>query len=472
MNKRIWLVVVIGVVAGAGLVWEESRSPRQVITSPDGEKYQFAGVTIGTNHVAGSMAARLVNRLPSSAANFVRKYLGSRLGPLESRSTRDPELFIWFRPLATKALPFGVVKGFVARLADQAGVEAGGGSGGIGFPRGGQLDWAFTPVSMVVPRRSRMLECYFYSGAPGDHDGSHLTNIARVSFPNPFYGRFPQWQAESVPAVKQLGDLEVRLCDFMTGHRVAGTVPATADGIRGLRCQPAAPGQDMETIFDVSFNSPRGTNEAWMLQSAELSDATGNLLRKAQFISSSTLSPDRVRPQPSGRTTCSEYFDGTLWPDEAAWRLKLEVKRCFGFATNELAVFRNVPIPELGTPHFTPITNIIGGMQVMLTHFIHRANINKMEATELWRRRDLASEIRVELPGKPSGVALDFVSVTADHGVAEQSFPSFDRGAAYYVLLLKTIPTNAQTMSFTWALQKPRTVEFLVKPPDRTRSRL
>ena len=33
------------------------------------------------------------------------------------------------------------------------------------------------------------------------------------------------------------------------------------------------------TEFDISLSSPRGTNEAWVLHSAEISDATGNFLR-------------------------------------------------------------------------------------------------------------------------------------------------------------------------------------------------
>ncbi len=35
-----------------------------------------------------------------------------------------------------------------------------------------------------------------------------------------------------------------------------------------------------------------------------------------------------------------------------------------------------------------------------------------------------------------------------------------------HVLLIDALPTNAQTLDITFVVQKTRTVEFLVKPPE------
>ena len=50
-----------------------------------------------------------------------------------------------------------------------------------------------------------------------------------------------------------------------------------------------------------------------------------------------------------------------------------------------------------------------------------------------------------------------------DAGQAENMAPNSPDFA--YVVCVKCIPTNAKTMDFTLAVQKIRTVEFLVAPP-------
>jgi hypothetical protein len=447
-------LAVAAIVVTAWLLWDRTPTgPPQIVTLPNGLEYQFAGVTYGTKNVPPSLEAKLVNSLPKGLANMTRRYAGPKIGQYNSgASYKETELFVWFQRLETN-MPLGITSStLAARLADQAGVEAGAPSYAA---FASSVVWSYAAFP-VFPRRSRVLQCNLY---PFGGPGNPATPFARVTFPNPLYGDFPQWKPEPVPAMKMAGDLEVRLDEFTAGRQQGGATVVKANGSRGLPVPPAIRGQDTVTAFDVSLISWRGTNEAWVLNSAEISDATGNVLRNNSFHSSINVFRGYSGPQQPGKTVCSETIRGTLWPDEPAWRLKLEVKRAVGFAPEEVVTFKNVPVPAVGATNATTITKKVGGIQIVLTKFARRPNIT-MNALGMY---EMTSQIWVELPRKPAGVALDFLKMTTDAGEAEQygsGTPEFG-----YVVYVKTIPTNAQTVDLTFVVQKTRVVEFLVQPP-------
>ena len=186
-----------------------------------------------------------------------------------------------------------------------------------------------------------MLQLDFYPFYVGARSA---TPVGSISIPNPLYGNYPQWTPEQLPAVKKAGDLEVRLDDLKAGTRLGGAPVIMPNGSIVKPYDPA-------TKFDFSVRSSRGTNEVWVLESAELSDATGNVLRNTATSFSSTMMAfaGYNPPQQFDWAAYSEDISGTLWPDEAAWRLKLEFKRASGFAPEEVVTFKNVPVPGVGT---------------------------------------------------------------------------------------------------------------------------
>jgi len=355
VTKRIWLALVVATAMTGGLRCIEAQpTPPQIITLSNGEQYQFAGVTFDT-----------INVPPPS-----RKNIGARITQFnEGQKSERPQLFVWFQWSATNAPSARRTSALIARLADQGGVERGA-TTDPAFDRGVTWDYAEFPV---IPRRSQMLQCNFYAG-------NSLNPVASISFTNPLYGHFPEWKPEPVPAVKKAGDLEVRLENLMTGIELSGTPPILANGKQGIGFHPAQSGIHLATFFDVSLTSARGTNEEWVVQSAELSDATGNVLASPSNVGSSG---GNVSPM----TFMGEYrlsLPGTLWPDEAAWRLKLELKRKSGFAPDELVTFKNVPVPKIGITNFPPITNMVGGVQLVLKEFVEngdRTNIRYPRGT-------------------------------------------------------------------------------------------
>ena len=172
-------------------------------------------------------------------------------------------------------------------------------------------------------------------------------------------------------------------------------------------------------------------------------------------------------------TFSGEYrlsIPGTLWPDEAAWRLKLELKRKSGFAPEELVTFKNVPVPQIGKTNFAPITNMVGGVQIVLRTFVENGDRTKIRypggtnANFSVIDRTPETMVAVELPDHPEGVAVDFVKMIADTG---ETFEKHGNGwmPFWRRATLKFIPSNTQTVDITWVVQRMRSVEFLVKPP-------
>jgi hypothetical protein len=220
--------------------------------------------------------------------------------------------------------------------------------------------------------------------------------------------------------------------------------------------------------------SPSGTSAIWEFFSAELSDATGNVLRNESFT---VRFNGGFPPKQFVSLPYMDTIQGTLWPDEAAWRLKLEFKREFGLAPEEILTFTNVPVPAMGTTNLMGLTKTACGIQIELTKFVRQPNVpvnsfGRSEVTfELPGRPEgvadkggLGSGARgLELPGKPDPVAIDFMGMETDAGRAE-GYESEFRDSAY-VIYVQNIPTNARTMNLTLVVQKTRTVEFLVQPP-------
>jgi hypothetical protein len=197
----------------------------------------------------------------------------------------------------------------------------------------------------------------------------------------------------------------------------------------------------------LDIHSPRGTNEAWLVQPAELSDATGN----------------RVQDDFCSRWSVTDeyHFGPALWPDESAWRLMLTLRRFRGYDSEEVLTFTNVPVPALGATNTLFRTNSIHGVPVVLKQeFIREPD----RAPVVLRGSMSATHVVLELVNHPDGFVVDFVQLNADTGwkPRESSNRQTTNSAGVYLF---SIPADVRTLDLTWAVQKVRTVEFLVKPP-------
>jgi hypothetical protein len=300
----------------------------------------------------------------------------------------------------------------------------------------------------VVPRRSPMLECrlaeYWDSGST-----RVSSDLGRLKFRNPLFGDYPLWQPEALPAVKSAGeDIKVRLNSFRRTQSPARPPPFGDPTFR----------------FSVTFESPRNKDEKWTLAEAEVTDATGNRM-------------DQDIRFPAGPEGYGIY--GVLWPNEAAVRLTLTLKRTSGFLPSELVTFTNLPVLLLNRgsyapPNGTSLTNSLDGIPIAVRNIL----------TDSWHRMHEPSGwnycVEAELPTHPPGVIADILEVASDAGnvlTAPDSlgpYGPYPRTSIEYHqddLTSRTkygnvtaVTSPAKYLNVTVAVQKTHTVEYLVKP--------
>ena len=438
---------VLAIAVAGGLLWKKGPPP-QIVTLPNGEKYRFAGATYSTTAVPPSLAARAVSWLPAPVADLARKRFAASLSQNRPGDKfPSPQLMVWFRRLGSNAVPAASRYNPIVVLADQAGVVAG--HDGLAGDQTGTA-WLFAAFSLV-PKRSRVLECNFYRGFD---DGL----IGKVSFANPLYGQFPQWQPEPVPIVKRVEDLEVRLERLQTGYPPPRHMLLTDPPPEGFETELTTPKLPLSSLGPelgyISLRSSAGSN-TWVLRDAELSDGTGNRLLDSW-----------ANVQGLRTNWASGYIrltQGTLWPNEAAWRLKLEFNRPAGLASGDLVTFSNVPILKAGAPRPIKRTAAFGPYQVVLEETM--VQNGQGSGFLKWR---------LELLNPPDGLAAQVARAMADTGaqlpVLQRFQPAEARPGGGYdsveqFAMLSGVPTNATAVDVTCAIQKKRTVEFLVKPP-------
>ncbi len=193
-----------------------------------------------------------------------------------------------------------------------------------------------------------------------------------------------------MPAVRQSGDLTVRLDDLITGDPDYLVEPVhLAGGEQVGTLRPVNPGEPENVFFDVLATSGERTNEDWVMHHAVLSDPGGN-----------TLAADS--PTILGKAHELGLVSGTLWPDEPAWRLKLEFKRSAGFPPEDVVTLKNVSLPGAGGTNNGPVSIMVGGM--------------RLEIVKIGRNPN-AANITFELTDRPKGVAVDLVMMTTDDGM-------------------------------------------------------
>ena len=432
--------LALALLAAGWLGWYLVFSPgsRQIITLSDGHQYEFAGTSCGTNSVPPGVLAHLVSWLPDSWADYLRAKLGPHLWLTQPLHLQEA-MVVWLKPIGPRAsAPFAA--------GNTIGIN------GILVAPGGSVEstpctanylyfaGAFTGESVyggatgpqsyvflwfpVVTHRQRTLECKLVEVSGNGVSAKVVQpDLGLLKFHNPLFGHYPQWQAEAVPATKPAGDgLNVRLKNFGKG-----TNGATYE-------------------FSLAFDSANGTNEKWTVSQIEVTDATGG-----------HLAVD-VR-YPVGAGTYGIY--NGMWPDEAAIKLKLTLKRNSGFLPSELMTFTNLPVlPLIGSyspANGTTLTNRLNGIPITVRNIL----------TDSWHARHAPRggyAVELVLATQPSGVVGDILEVSTDAGDVLTTRDTVNPDPNTYIEYDRGLPHPAKSLNVTVAVQKTRTVEFLVKP--------
>jgi hypothetical protein len=276
----------------------------------------------------------------------------------------------------------------------------------------------------VFPRRGRMVGVRFSMRSA---DGRWIP-AAEFRVPNPSPGPHPTWKPDPLPATKRDGDLAVTLTELMVGRRDMG---------------PLQSGKETWTHTTFRFSEHGHANPAWEESGFVITDASGNTCLRTQNLFQTRL-PDGERFS----------FRGAAWPEESAWKLKLSFIRTSGFSPAELWTVRDLPVPGLRASRRMNRRVSLQGVTLSLLSVSGRA----APASD-WRD----PSVQVRMSPMSGERRLTVVRAIDDRG--KECTP------AYATLmpggfLTFGLPgaTGAKRITVTFAVQKPRVVEFLVKP--------
>ncbi|HEX5398421.1 MAG TPA: hypothetical protein VFY06_05165 [Verrucomicrobiae bacterium] len=340
MKTKVILSIVVGLLIislAAGAYWWWSRP--QVITFNDGTKLTLLGVEYGKRHaVPGGKP------LPGSAR--IVRAAGPQLvpGPPNgngSFSTLNDTLIVWVRtkyhsPTSQPGQP-RQYRGFQLSVSDKDGTAF-----GFGFspnmsdrPQGDEI----LPILFdAFPRRAGKLTLR----AREDYSGGEKTSDDEFVISNPAAKMsFPKWTPEPLPDRETNGDWTMTLTRLVAGVNLPSqTNSDNPDAARNKGVQ-------------LTFHAERAGKPvtSWQLASVEITDATGN----RTGINSWAKGASPV--QWNGDEGTFTYPNG-LWPDEPAWKLRLEMTQTAGFSRDEQWTVQNIPV----VPGGQQMLNAMAGM--------------------------------------------------------------------------------------------------------------
>ncbi len=439
MKKFVISLGVIGILLGAAYLLsqrDEVQTNRTVVLS-DGSLVDFVAVTVGTNHFPNPRLGELLSRLPEPVVDKMQGLLGVKTGKVRHR-TSETNLVVWIehRGLA------GGANTSASAVLRRPGDRTSGRDQHIGFwlPMG--TSNKVHSVSFASwPRREAWIECVILER---DHNYEKV-EIGSFRFRNPWIVSTPSWSPEPESIVKSAGDLKVTLRHFVTGVGDHKTQRRGADGQKEHVYRAASPNQDAHALVNVDFESPRGTNETWILFNADLSDSVGN----------------KVGAGSRSEMTDTMRFSPILWPNEGAWNLRLHMKRKSGFLPGEMLSFSNIPLPAVGTTNVLNLTNTATGIEAWLAEIRRRPPLDS--DTQSWSSRDI-SRIRLEHEDLGETNQIDLVSMTIQPSGERLKSSGSSWSNDYHEYNLRNLPPSATHLDLRFSVQKARFVDFRVAP--------
>jgi hypothetical protein len=308
-RKILWCGV--GVLAALAVVWFTTPS-RQSATMPSGVIITLEAVSRGKEHqfVYGSLWQRLRSKLPE------RVFGKSGAVVVKHRSTNDSTVawLVWKgKPETVLSTVYNVV---VVNERDERVV---------------MKEWstwqrpdnntAVIGQELALPRQGKTLRLRLYELQNG-----RSACVGEFKMRNPVHADAPAWKPEPLPVSREDAGVAFTLAQF-TAENVVRAERGFASALNTLR-------------FQITEHGQRTTN--WQLRTVHASDALGN----HNFYGAASHS------ERNGDETWTGNW--LLWPDEPAWKLRLEFARRGGFGADELWHVQGISVP--GGDSFTPAT--------------------------------------------------------------------------------------------------------------------
>jgi hypothetical protein len=195
----------------------------------------------------------------------------------------------------------------------------------------------------------------------------------------------------------------------------------------------------------------------WQPFRIETSDATGNRIFNNSW--SNTREGDEA----------VMTYQWGLWPDESAWKLRVEMSRTSGFNDDELWTVENIPVNSGRQQDLWGYNNRRGNTNAAFAETtLNGIHLKLFPATQFtdenYGNGQKRGGLRVQIDPEPEGVQMrmTLAKVTDEQGRDLQSWGA-NGGGGNYVFQLQDV-RDAKTLNITLALHKSRFVEFTAKP--------
>jgi hypothetical protein len=294
----------------------------------------------------------------------------------------------------------------------------------------------------AFPRRDRNIYLRIMSW------GQRGQQLAKGQFviSNPARGSFPKWSPEPLPDTQSDDDLNVTLTKLNCGAR----------GFNGGNAPASDPRNKAVLVaFHTEQKSVVVTN--WQPIRIETSDATGNHAVNNSWSSGRDENGDATMTYQWG-----------LWPDEPAWKLRVEFSKQSDFGTDEVWTVQDVPVKpgsqqdmwnyngqnNRATPAFAETD--LNGFHLKLFPVIQFTDQNS-------GNNGKPGGFRIQSDQPLDGMQMTLVKATDEQGRDVQSYSGQGWGGNDRQLQFQNL-RNAKTLTLTIAVHKSRFVEFTVKP--------
>jgi hypothetical protein len=402
----------------------------QVCQLPDGSILKLEAVSYGRQHhfVSGPWWRRLLVRLlPPSLRGLV-----SQATPVD-RAIDSNTLIFWISRDGPTRAPVSFSR---AVVFDERGREL-----DVSVPTdphwesGEVRDWLIP----VFPRRAHRIGLrIFQRVGPGPS-----APVAEFVVANPAPGRYPTWRPEPVPITRRDGDLAVTLTQIITGLKENGPVrPPWSRGEGIWTCATACLSQN-----------DRPTGE-WQVIWMSLSDATGNVNEPIGFDRSPVVGERHG------------IFLGSLWPDESAWKVRVECTRTARFAPSDLWTVRGLAVARNGAMTESNATAARHGVTLRLVGMFGGRTHPKGD--QFFQQTDL-THVEVEAVSPPDalrigkGFQLSLPRATDDRGRPVLRSQVWITSSGQYNFELEPA-AGAKTVNLTFAVAKSRFIQFIARP--------
>lgn len=420
----LWSVVsilIIGLAAGA--FWWLWRP--QVITFDTGDTVTLLAVDYGKRHTPPNVKA------PA----------GTRARRGNSFTTPTDTLVLWVRQQHDPQQ----YANFQYYLYDQAGTACAASYGYGGGGNGRQGSEVVGVRFQAFPRRQGKFIVRVQENGNGGQEMSDQKFVIR----NPARKSHPAWTAEVLPDMKMDDDFSVMLTKLVSG--------AAMPYQRDQDDADDAANKGVQATFHIERNGDVVTN--WEPVSIETSDATDNHV--TGFVAQNDW-------QNGDDTVAYQYG---LWPDEPAWKLRVEFSRQSGYSADELWTVQNIPLEPGRQMDFYNYNGPRGNTNEAFAETdlngYHLKIFAAKQFTDVPANSQPQGGFSIETtPSLPEGMRLTLVSLTDDqtNDIGNWNFGTFGNGTSTtYRYGLRDID-GVTNLDLTLALHKSRFVEFIVKP--------